>query len=645
MNMLLNVVRVGLLPALLLFTTQASHADNATWLASPATGDWNTAANWTAGGPPNGSADSATFASSSTTGVSISANTEVNGIVFGAGASSYTITNPGDLALTISGVGVINNSGLTQNFVVTGVSFHFGTLVFLNSATAGRSTSWTIIGATPTTTHPGQVAFYSDSTAGSGEFVLEGASQPGFDGAAAYFYDSSSGDHASFTVNGGAANGALGATLAIYSNSTIPLTGNYIVGGGAVEGAYGAEMSFVESAIDVNGNLTVNGGAASNADGGALSYYPASATSINGRVTINGGAAAGAGGGSMAIFPAQPVSGTSPFTINGGTVTGALGAYMECDTFDVGDRIFTVNGGNGASATGGSLFFFQTTSGARGTLIVNGGKHQGGGGVITVVGQGGGGQPRVEVFGNGSVDFSDWYSGVNAAGSIEGSGLIFLGQYNLSVGSNNLDTSFSGALQDGGAYGGTGASLTKIGTGTLTLSGANTYTGGTTVSAGTLLVNNTRGSGTGTGRVTAGRSTLGGTGIISGAVTIGSNSGPGAFLSPGNAGVGTLTIRRTLKLNKNASYNCELDSNSATADDVSARGVSINSAAQIAISDIGTGVLPAGTVFTIINNTATTAIAGTFGNLADGSTIIVGSNTYKANYEGGTGNDLTLTVQ
>src|SRR5205823_1426184 len=55
----------GLLAApVLLLSIQTSHAGSATWQATPATGDWNTAANWTAGGPPNGSADTATFASS-----------------------------------------------------------------------------------------------------------------------------------------------------------------------------------------------------------------------------------------------------------------------------------------------------------------------------------------------------------------------------------------------------------------------------------------------------------------------------------------------------------------------------------------------------------------------------------------------------
>jgi hypothetical protein len=36
---------------LLLSTANSSFAGSATWLASPGTEDWNTAGNWTAGGP------------------------------------------------------------------------------------------------------------------------------------------------------------------------------------------------------------------------------------------------------------------------------------------------------------------------------------------------------------------------------------------------------------------------------------------------------------------------------------------------------------------------------------------------------------------------------------------------------------------
>ena len=55
-------------------------------------------------------------------------------------------------------------------------------------------------------------------------------------------------------------------------------------------------------------------------------------------------------------------------------------------------------------------------------------------------------------------------------------------------------------------------------------------------------------------------------------------------------------------------------------------------------------VLPTGAVFTVLQNISTNAIAGTFANLPDGSTITVGSNIFQADYEGGNGNNLTLTV-
>src|SRR4029453_1087628 len=65
---------------------------------------------------------------------------------------------------------------------------------------------------------------------------------------------------------------------------------------------------------------------------------------------------------------------------------------------------------------------------------------------------------------------------------------VFLGANNLTVGSNSLSTTFSGVIQDGGQNGGTGGSLTKIGSGTFVLTGANTYTGDTNINGGVLQV-------------------------------------------------------------------------------------------------------------------------------------------------------------
>ena len=140
--------------------------------------------------------------------------------------------------------------------------------------------------------------------------------------------------------------------------------------------------------------------------------------------------------------------------------------------------------------------------------------------------------------------------------------------------------------------------------------------------------------------------TLGGTGKIGGAVTIGTGSGSGAFLSPGvdAASHRTLTIRNTLMFNSDGTYKCGFNSGTARADKVIAIGVTINSGAQFSFQDSQATTLPLGTVFTVIDNTAANSIAGTFVNLADGSTFSVGSNTFQASYEGGDGNDLTLTV-
>ena len=85
-------------------------------------------------------------------------------------------------------------------------------------------------------------------------------------------------------------------------------------------------------------------------------------------------------------------------------------------------------------------------------------------------------------------------------------------------------------------------SLIKEGTGTLILTGANTYNGGTFVNEGILLVNNTNGSGTGSGAVVVNGGTLGGTGTISGAVTVNAGGTLSPGMSPGVLTLGSLTL-------------------------------------------------------------------------------------------------------
>ena len=211
------------------------------------------------------------------------------------------------------------------------------------------------------------------------------------------------------------------------------------------------------------------------------------------------------------------------------------------------------------------------------------------------------------------------------------------------VGLTEQSTVFSGTITEdpndsGGSFGVIGGSIT--------LTGANHYTAGTVILDGNLIVNSRGGSGTGSGPVDVEAGRLGGRGVITGSVTVGTGTGTGAALAPGRSlhRIDTLTILSDLTFNADAIYSFELDSGSQIADSVLANGVTINNGAQFLANETGNVSLPLGTVFTVINNTAATPIDGTFNNLADGATVMVGSNTFQANYEGGDGNDLTLTV-
>ena len=94
---------------------------------------------------------------------------------------------------------------------------------------------------------------------------------------------------------------------------------------------------------------------------------------------------------------------------------------------------------------------------------------------------------------------------------------------------------------------------------TLTLSHANSYAGSTVVRAGTLLVNNSSGSGTGTGAVSVNNAAvLGGDGTISGAMTVAS----GGIVAPGEANysVGTLQVGGDVTFESDATFAVEIGS-------------------------------------------------------------------------------------
>jgi hypothetical protein len=138
--LLKKLVGVRICCSLMFLIPTVTYGISAEWDLDPISGDWNTPANWTPDGVPNGPNDIATFGVSNTTKISLFADTAVNSIVFTAAAtSSYGFILATGEALTISGAGIINNSGIAHHFTLGDGAGSNGEMRFTNSASAGNA--------------------------------------------------------------------------------------------------------------------------------------------------------------------------------------------------------------------------------------------------------------------------------------------------------------------------------------------------------------------------------------------------------------------------------------------------------------------------------------------------------------------------
>ena len=420
----------------------------------------------------------------------------------------------------------------------------------------------------------------------------------------------------------------------------------FILLGGAKTFEGGGAIFFSGTSSAGNGTFVVNG-AANNLGNGASVGFGDNATAANGTFTAKAGGQSNVAS-SLIFFVGTSTAGDASFVIEGAG-TGAAVAFFgsELAKPTAGNAIFNINGSSMPGGFGGFAQFSGGTAGSA-TFVTNPGTNGGGGGYIDFLVDDES-DARFELFGGALFAEFQGDDATLGVGSIEGNALIaFTGlgtHQKLITGRNNLSTTFSGMITDFGSPFGTGA-LEKIGNGTLTLSGANTYTGGTRINGGTLLATNLIRSATGSGDVQLSGGTLGRGGTVSGAITVGTGSGVGGVLDPAatDKKIVILVTRSSLTLESDAIYRCTIDFKNSKATAVKANGITLSNGPTIVLKNVRYGTLAQGKVFKIISNTSANPISGTFSNLADGTIVNVGGTNFQADYQGGDGNDLTVTV-
>ncbi|MGB3041838.1 MAG: autotransporter-associated beta strand repeat-containing protein [Xanthobacteraceae bacterium] len=179
-------------------------------------------------------------------------------------------------------------------------------------------------------------------------------------------------------------------------------------------------------------------------------------------------------------------------------------------------------------------------------------------------------------------------------GSIEGVGRVLLGNKRLSVGTNNLSTTYAGTIS-----GDANSSLQKVGASTLSLTGVNTYTGATLVDSGQLNIDGSISS--------SALTTINAGGILSGNGMVGDTVVSGGRLAPGNA-VATLNVNGSLTFSAASSYLIEVSPTQASQVNVSGTAT-LGGAIVRATFDPSSYVAKH---YTIV--TATGGVNGTFGN-------------------------------
>jgi len=422
------------------------------------------------------------------------------GVNLGATNRTLTITAS---TLTLAGIispasRVLTKDGASGTLTLSGVNIHggttltTGTLNINNAQALGASGStFTINGGTINNTSAGPITTLDYPMTWGGNFAFTGTQN----------------------LNLGAGATTMGASR------TLTVNGGVLTVGGIISGTGFKLTKAGDGALTLSGVNTFTGG--SQISAGTLNINNAQALgTAAGTFTIAGGTIDNTSGSSITLL-SYPITWDQSFTFSGSSDLN-LGAGNT--TLSSGSRTVTVNGGNltfGGVIDSAGIARSITKAGA-GALTLSGANTYSGGttlsaGILNINHAAAIGTAKLTISGASTINNTsggpitlsnnntqDW----NADFAFTGTGDLNMGTGVVAMGASRTVTVNGGNLTVGGVISGSSCKLTKAGAGTLTLSGVNTFTGGSEISAGTLNINNAQALGTVAGTFTIAGGTL-----------------------------------------------------------------------------------------------------------------------------------------
>ncbi len=475
------------------------------------TGPWSTSAGTSAAltWPASGATNVANFsnAQGGTVTMPTTFNTTPSNVVLGS--AGYTFSTAASTPSILSSTINLGANALTLSPNATSAALTLSGIISGTGGSLNNNTGTSILSNTNT--------FTGGVTLTSGQLNINNAAALGT---------------GTFTINGGTIDNTSGSAINTSTNNNAQTWGGdysftgssaFNLGTGAVSLSASRQVTVNASTLTVGGIISGNTFSLTKAGSGALAL--GGVNTFNGGLTINAGTL-------------QMITGTNRLASS----TAVSLANIAGVTFDLNSFSQTIGSLSGGGTTGGnvSLGSATLTTGGANTSTSFGGIISGTSGILIKTGSGAlalsganthtGGTTlsagtlninNAAALGTGTFTISGGVidntsgsainSSTNNNAQSWGGDFTFTGTNALNLGTGAVSLSASrqvtvnaSALTVGGIISGNTFGLTKAGSGTLTLSGANTYTGGTTLSAGTLNINNAAALGTGTFTINGG---------------------------------------------------------------------------------------------------------------------------------------------